>query len=136
MTDSEKIKQLIAHYGDSTMAFGRRIGINTTQILYDIIKGKTGISKDLTKKITEKLTDINTTWLLTGEGEMLLNSKPNHEQEEINNDKLIMQLRAELEEKKKQVESDREYINKLLALQQDLVNIIMATSKSKNHEQE
>ena len=136
MTDSEKIKQLIAHYGDSTMAFERRIGINTTQILYDIIKGKTGISKDLTKKITEKLTDINTTWLLTGEGEMLLNSKPNHEQEEINNDKLIMQLRAELEEKKKQVESDREYINKLLALQQDLVNIIMATSKSKNHEQE
>ena len=51
------------------------LGLKSPQVFYDIKSGKTqGLSRKLLEAIQEKLPDINSVWLLTGEGEMLKTS--------------------------------------------------------------
>lgn len=71
MTDSERIIKFKEYTGMSFNKLAEYIGIKTSQTLYDIKSGKHGISKDLAEKIQAKYLNINTSWLLTGEGEML-----------------------------------------------------------------
>lgn len=51
--------------------FAMFIGLNRAENLYQIKKGNNGISRDLAARITAKFPEINTLWLLTGDGEML-----------------------------------------------------------------
>lgn len=71
MTDSERIKELKNYSGLSYKKLADRLKLKTPQTLYDIEKGKHGISKNLADKIQAEYLDINPVWLLTGEGEML-----------------------------------------------------------------
>ena len=71
MSDKERLVMVMNHYNMNANAFSRFIGLRVVQTLYDIIKDRHGISKDLAGKITSKCLDINISWLLTGEGEML-----------------------------------------------------------------
>lgn len=76
MTDKERINEIINSSNMSARRFGEYIGIKTPQVLYDIIKGRNGISKDLAEKISAKCVNYNIAWLLTGEGEMLKEPQP------------------------------------------------------------
>ncbi len=40
--------------------------------MYDVIKGRNGISRDLAEKIARHYREINCLWILTGEGEMII----------------------------------------------------------------
>lgn len=71
MTASERVFNLLKYTGLSARALANRLELKGPQIFYDIKAGKCGISKDLADKIQEKFQNINKTWLLTGEGEML-----------------------------------------------------------------
>lgn len=71
MTASERVFNLLKYTGLSARALANKLGLKGPQIFYDIKAGKCGISKDLADKIQEKFQNINKTWLLTGEGEML-----------------------------------------------------------------
>ncbi|MFZ4705477.1 MAG: hypothetical protein ACOYMF_05660 [Bacteroidales bacterium] len=82
MNDSERIRKVLEYYKMSSNAFSKHIGLSTPQILYDIIKERNGISKDLAEKITAICLDINIGWLLTGAGDML---KSKQEEEMISN---------------------------------------------------
>lgn len=70
MTDSERIEALVKHSGLNIKRLAEEIGLKTVQTLYDIKNGKHGISKDVANKIKGKYLNINTQWLLTGEGDM------------------------------------------------------------------
>ena len=72
MTDSERINKLVEYSGLSIKKLAEEIGLKTVQTLYDIRNGKHGISKDVANKIKGRYLNINLTWLLTGEGEMLI----------------------------------------------------------------
>lgn len=72
MTDSERIIEVQKLSGLNFKKLAESIGLNTVQTLYDIKSGKHGISKDVAEKIKAKYLNVNLTWLLTGEGEMLL----------------------------------------------------------------
>ena len=72
MTDSERIKEFRKFTGLNFSKLAEEIGLNTVQTLYDIKNGKHGISKDVAEKIQAKYLNINIAWLLTGEGEMLI----------------------------------------------------------------
>jgi len=76
MSDSEKLKEILNHMKMTASSFSRYIGLSTPQILYDITKGRNGISKDLADSITAKCLNIDRVWLLTGEGEMLKKDIP------------------------------------------------------------
>jgi hypothetical protein len=71
MTESERIRKVVDYYDVSVNKFSIQLGLATPQILYDVLKGKNGISKDLAEKITVHCSEVNPGWLLTGEGEML-----------------------------------------------------------------
>lgn len=71
MTDSERITEVLKFVGMTANRFSEHIGLKTAQNIYDIIKGKHGISKLVAEKITAKYLNINQAWLLTGEGTML-----------------------------------------------------------------
>lgn len=51
--------------------FGRHIGLNRSEQLYQIKSGQHGISQALARRIVEKFPEISLGWLITGEGEML-----------------------------------------------------------------
>lgn len=72
MTASERIIKLLEHLNLNAVALANALGKDRPQFIYDIVKGKThNISPTLAKQITSVYTDINSVWLLTGEGNML-----------------------------------------------------------------
>lgn len=71
MTYYQRIERILNHYSLTARGLSIALGFNSPQIFYDIKSGKCGISKKLAEKIQEKFVDVNTAWLLTGEGEML-----------------------------------------------------------------
>lgn len=86
MTDSERISKLAEYSGLSIKKLSEEIGLKTVQTLYDIKNGKHGISKEVANKIKGRYLNINTTWLLTGEGDMFIdNSTQINNSGEFNN---------------------------------------------------
>lgn len=71
MNDSQRIKEVERYAGLSTRALALEIGLKTPQTLYDIHKGKHGISKVVARAITAKYLNINPDWLLLDVGDML-----------------------------------------------------------------
>ena len=71
MNDFQRIAAVLKIVKLSARAFAIKIGLKSPQIFYDIKAGKCGISKELAAKIHENYVNINVSWLLTGEGEML-----------------------------------------------------------------
>ena len=75
MTDIERIEEIKKILEEpSLLALSRRLGMSSAQIFYDIRAGKCGISKELILKIKSQIPLINHVWLLTGDGEILLNN--------------------------------------------------------------
>lgn len=73
LTDAERIEAIKRYTGLTTNGLAIALNLKTAQTLYDILKGKHGISKGMADTITAKYLTIDTGWLLTGEGEMLKN---------------------------------------------------------------
>lgn len=75
---SERIKKLVEYSGMNTSQYAFAIGAKTPQAIRDLISGKTKtLSADMQEKIISYSPQINLSWLLTGEGEMLRYSVDN-----------------------------------------------------------
>ena len=75
MTTSGRMRAILAHYQMSATEFATRIKVRTGQAIYDLLSGKTkSISHSMEDKILSCFPEINRTWLLTGEGEMINDS--------------------------------------------------------------
>lgn len=72
MTPWERLEQVIKWSGMSTNKFAHIIGLKRSENLYQIKRGSFGISKELSSLITKKYPQINRSWLITGDGEMLV----------------------------------------------------------------
>lgn len=69
------INKLLIYSKLSAKGFAEKIGLDRPQAIYDILNGKTkGISRAMENKILSVFPEVNKTWLLTGEGEMLRSS--------------------------------------------------------------
>lgn len=76
MDASQIINKLIEYSKLNASDFAVKIGTKTTQAIYDLQKGRTKtISRAMTNKILSCYPEINKTWLITGEGEMLNQKK-------------------------------------------------------------
>lgn len=71
MKDSERLQLIITHLLLSKNAFAKSIGVSSDTV-YNILAGKTFITANLVKKITDIYRNIRPEWLLKGEGSMLL----------------------------------------------------------------
>lgn len=71
----EIIIKLLEHSKLNVKQFSEKLGMKRAQAIYDIMSGKTKrISEKLASQIISEFPEINKTWLLTGEGEMLVKS--------------------------------------------------------------
>jgi hypothetical protein len=73
----ERLERVIAHTGLSANAFALSIGMQRSENIYHIKRGNFGISDDLAERIVARYPEINSTWLLSGVGEMLINDSAN-----------------------------------------------------------
>lgn len=71
MTESERLTLVISKYDKSAKAFAERIGLKSPQVLYDILKSRNGISRNISELIQAKC-GISESWLRTGIGPMNL----------------------------------------------------------------
>lgn len=99
MSDSERIKKLEEFTGLSLNKLAAAIGIKSPQTFYDIKSGKHGISKDLADKIKAKYLNLNMSWLLSGEGEMITPSviQNNQNGDNINGHSVNVEQKTEIE---------------------------------------
>lgn len=99
MSDSERIKKLEEFTGLSLNKLAAAIGIKSPQTFYDIKSGKHGISKDLADRIKAKYLNINISWLLSGEGEMITPSviQNNQNGDNINGHSVNVEQKTEIE---------------------------------------
>ena len=70
----ERLERVIEHTKLSANAFALSIGMQRSENIYHIKRGNFGISDDLADRIIARYPDINPTWLLSGVGEMLVNT--------------------------------------------------------------
>jgi len=68
--DPERLQLIIDQLLISRNAFAKSIGVSTDTV-YNILKGKTAITANLVKKITDVYTNVRAEWVLKGEGAML-----------------------------------------------------------------
>lgn len=71
MTGKEKIEALLKHLGKNPTELSKSLGMSRAQGIYDILDNTIDVSKKMASKIKTTYPEINTAWLLTGEGEML-----------------------------------------------------------------
>ena len=127
----EVIIKLLDYSKLNAKQFSEKLGMKRGQAIYDIISGKTKrISEKLANQIISEFPEINRTWLLTGEGEMLKNTSAVAESHSIsiageeikenkinvNADETIAMLIAEVAAQRRLTEKVLEHNTELIAI--------------------
>jgi hypothetical protein len=79
---SKRLEELLLHLKMSYNKFAKEIGLKDNVKVYHIKNGRNEISADLANAITATFPQISYQWLLTGNGEMLVQNTPEEEDEE------------------------------------------------------
>jgi len=66
---------LLKHLGVNANKLAGLLGYKGNATIYHILNERNGISESFAYKISSKFPDVNTEWLLTGEGDMLREDK-------------------------------------------------------------
>lgn len=72
LSNWQRIESVIKWANMSTNYFARYVGLARGENLYQIKRGNNGISLDVADRIVAKFPQIDKLWLLTGEGQMLV----------------------------------------------------------------
>lgn len=92
LTPPQIIEALAEYLKISVAELSQKAGYERAQSFYDVLNGKTkNISPKMAKNIVSAFPEINKDWLLTGNGEMLVQNTPEEEEE----DELATFLRVE-----------------------------------------
>ena len=68
----DRISAILEYADLSASAFAKKIGVKTSQAIYDLLSGKTRtLSSDILNKIVSCYPSFSVEWLMTGEGEMI-----------------------------------------------------------------
>lgn len=71
MNDRERFEKILIYTNLNVRQLGIHLGLKQIQSLYDLKNGKISMPKNIAYKIKEKFQDLNLSWILAGEGEML-----------------------------------------------------------------
>lgn len=72
----DRIEKVAEYYGKSMRQLSIMLGLASPQAFYDIKSGKVqNLSRKILDKAKENLPEINASWLITGDGEMLVSAE-------------------------------------------------------------
>jgi hypothetical protein len=72
---AEVLAEILAYLKTNTKALSESIGLSSPQRMYNITYGTAGFSKDIANKIIRKHPELNISFILSGEGQILDVSK-------------------------------------------------------------
>lgn len=79
LSGKEVLEKVLEHLGLTPAAFANKIGLSRPQAIYDIQKGKTSsVSTRMALKIVSVFPELNYSFLMSGEGEMIKDPKTQH----------------------------------------------------------
>lgn len=138
MSDNQTFKDrliiLISKLGYSIRAFEQKIGVSNGYIN----SMRKGMNSDKLHNLEKAFPQINTSWLFTGEGEMLKDSVDCTvpiNNEETNLTQLIAKLTQENRDLKKQLADKDEMTSKLMQIQENLSKTLELVMKSRELEE-
>ena len=121
---NKRLRQIAEYYGLSRYAdFAKKTGLKH-QTVSNYLKGKQKPDVDRLTLIMQSFEDVNANWLLTGEGDMILNHDNKVKEQDILN---LQDLRALLDSKDKIIALQQE---KIASLEQNENKIIEAVQKA------
>ena len=97
-----RIKRLIEHYEYNVSSFSKAIGLTGNVTIHKIVKGESAPSFATLLKIKEAFPEINTDWILNGDGDMI-----------IKNQKDISWYKDQLENAKEEIKWHRDLVDTL-----------------------
>ena len=126
----ERILKIIRHYNLSISQFSREIGLNSPATIQKIITYKRNASPKTTGKILNRFKDISYDWLITGQGEMLNESKV--KAQPLDNDNLTLTSVQVTDFMKKYYpysteESEQKIVSLIDKSQDKIINYLKAT---------
>lgn len=87
---SDRIEALVNYSALSIPQFAAAVGFKTPQAVRELIKGRTKTLSDSAQyKITSRFPEVSPTWLLTGEGAMLVTPESNAHEVEVDDDNTL-----------------------------------------------
>lgn len=118
MTGADIINKLLEHYNLNGKALSEKIGLARPQLIYDLQHGKIkSVSPKLSAKIISAFPEVNRSWLLSGEGEMLKGDVvPQQPETNLKIDMTAEEFIKELERRDKQIEELLSQNSKLLQM--------------------
>jgi len=105
-----RILQLVNYFGLSNNKFAAEIGISSSR-MSNIATSRNKPDSEMLSKIAVKYTNVNMAWILTGKGEMLINSISSNVNEPITSYKTDC---TECKEKQRQIEKLQNTIDSLI----------------------
>lgn len=75
LTDNERINFLLKIHYLNPKQFSEALGLNRVDAIYNVMKGRNGISRKLASLIVEKFPEVSIEWLLNGTGKPFINEQ-------------------------------------------------------------
>lgn len=85
----ERIEAVLTHIRKRTNTLAKELGFSNGTVFYQIKSGRNGISANLARKICDAYPEIDYSWLLTGNGDML-------KKDELKNHASIIELQEQI----------------------------------------
>ena len=128
-TSKQRIERILTYKGINAKQLSEACGYDRPQVVYDILNEKTkGISPSLSIKIVSAFPEINRTWLLTGEGDMLTgNETQNDGRQQLSQDttRIIADMSATI---RSQQETITRLIDENIRLRDELAQFYTKTA--------
>lgn len=121
---TERLRKVIESTGMSTLSFSKEIGLETPQRVYNVMKGKNKISKDLAIRISKKFDSVSAIWLLSG-------SQTLSDSVHINNSKNSDEV-ATLKEQIIEYKNREAHLNELVDFLKQQILILQENAKNLN----
>ncbi|QII69945.1 hypothetical protein G8C41_03650 [Apibacter sp. B3706] len=128
MSTIKQLNNILVYTKLNPKSFSEKIGLARPQAIYDIQKGKTkNFSHAMINKIISVFPEFNKSWLLTGEGEMLIEKEKTTSTENLIKEDLKDRCKS-LEESVRLLKQENELLKKII----DLTNRIYFLENSKH----
>lgn len=132
MSTIKQLNNILVYTKLNPKSFSEKIGLARPQAIYDIQKGKTkNFSHAMINKIISVFPEFNKSWLLTGEGEMLIEKEKTTSTENLIKEDLKDRCKS-LEESVRLLKQENELLKKIIDLTDRIYFLENSKHKPKN----